>query len=118
MPKALIIAEKPSVAQDIAKALGRFKKESEYFENDDYVIAAAAGHLVELCMPEDIDAKQYRFWQLGKLPIMPDPFEVKPVSDKRGKDRLTTLKKLIKRKDVDLILNACDAGREGELIFT
>ena len=118
MPKALIIAEKPSVAQDIAKALGRFKKESDYFENDSYVIAAAAGHLVELCMPEDIDAKQYRFWQLGKLPIMPDPFEVKPVSDKRGKDRLTTLKKLIKRKDVDLILNACDAGREGELIFT
>lgn len=116
--KSLIIAEKPSVAQDIARALGRFKKEGDHFENDDYVIAAAAGHLVELFMPEDIDAKQYKFWQLGKLPIIPEKFQLKPVSDKRGKERLTNLKKLMKRKDVGTIYNACDAGREGELIFT
>jgi len=116
--KKLIIAEKPSVAQDIARALGSFKKDDISFENDEFIISSAVGHLVELFMPEDIDKKEYGFWRLNSLPIIPDEFKLKPISDKRGKERFTALKKLIKRKDVDEIYNACDAGREGELIFT
>ncbi len=116
--KTLIIAEKPSVAQDISRALGRFKKTDFGFENDDYVISAAVGHLVELYMPEDIDKKEYGFWRLQSLPILPEKFELKPISDKRSKERFQALKKLMARKDVKEILNACDAGREGELIFT
>jgi DNA topoisomerase-3 len=116
--KTLIIAEKPSVAQDIARVLGKFKKSGDAFENDQFVVAAAVGHLVELYMPEDIDKKEYGFWRLGALPIIPDKFQLKPVSDKRGKERFNSLKKLMARKDIGEIFNACDAGREGELIFT
>jgi DNA topoisomerase III len=116
--KTLIIAEKPSVAQDIARVLGRFKKSGDAYENDDFVIASAVGHLVELFMPEDIDKKEYGFWRLGSLPIIPDKFQLKPVSDKRGRERFNALKKLMARKDIGEVLNACDAGREGELIFT
>ncbi|MEX0326744.1 MAG: DNA topoisomerase 3 [Puniceicoccaceae bacterium] len=116
--KTLIIAEKPSVAQDIARAIGKFKKTDTGFENDDYVISSAVGHLVELFMPEDIDKKEYGFWRLGSLPIIPKAFKLKPISDKRSKERFQALKKLIARKDVSEIYNACDAGREGELIFT
>lgn len=115
--KSLIITEKPSVATDVARVLGVRKGEGVY-ENDDYVIAAAAGHLVELFMPEDIDKKKYGFWTLKELPIIPSQFQLKPISDKRGKERFDQLKKLMKRADVDQIINACDAGREGELIFT
>lgn len=115
--KSLIIAEKPSVAQDIARVLG-VRKDGEFFENDQYVIAAAAGHLVELFMPEDIDKKRYGYWRLQELPIIPEEFQLKPISDPRSRERLDGLRKLIKRKDVTEILNACDAGREGELIFT
>ncbi|MFO7726548.1 MAG: DNA topoisomerase [Oceanipulchritudo sp.] len=115
--KKLIIAEKPSVAQDISRALGRFKKVDDTFENDDYVISSAVGHLVELFMPEDIDKKQYGFWRLGNLPIIPEKFELKPISEKRSKERYQMLKKLMQRKDIGEIYNACDAGREGELIF-
>lgn len=118
MSKKLVIAEKPSVARDIASALGRFKKDGDVYENDHYVITAAAGHLVELFMPEDIDKKEYGFWRLAALPIIPDAFQLKPIGDKRSKDRFQLLKKQMQRKDVDEILNACDAGREGELIFT
>jgi DNA topoisomerase-3 len=106
------------VAQDIARAIGKFKKTDTGFENDDYVISAAVGHLVELFMPEDINKKEYGFWRLGSLPIIPDTFKLKPISDKRSKERFQALKKLIQRKDVGELLNACDAGREGELIFT
>ncbi|MDP0501675.1 MAG: DNA topoisomerase 3 [Verrucomicrobiota bacterium JB022] len=116
--KKLVIAEKPSVAQDIARALGGCKKVDDHFEGDEYVIAAAAGHLVELFMPEDIDKKRYGFWRLSELPIIPGDFQLKPIEEKRSKDRLKYLEKLIKRKDVTEIYNACDAGREGELIFT
>ncbi|MGA1204587.1 MAG: DNA topoisomerase III [Opitutales bacterium] len=116
--KTLIIAEKPSVAQDISRALGKFKKTDFGYENDEFVISSAVGHLVELFMPEDIDKKAYGFWRLGSLPIIPEKFKLKPISDKRSKERLTTLKKLMGRKDVRQIYNACDAGREGELIFT
>jgi len=115
MEKSLIIAEKPSVAADIARALGKIPKQGDAFENDEYVISSAVGHLVELEMPEDIDEKKYSFWRLETLPIIPAKFGVKPIE--KTKDRFSQLKKLIARKDVGTIINACDAGREGELIF-
>jgi len=113
--KSLIIAEKPSVAADLAKALGKIPKKGEHFENDEYVISSAVGHLVELLMPEDIDKKKYGFWRLEMLPIIPEKFELKPIAD--SKDRYDQLKKLLARKDIGAVINACDAGREGELIF-
>ena len=115
MSKSLIIAEKPSVANDIARVLGKFKKEKDFFENEQYVISWAVGHVVELQMPEDIDKKKYGFWRLETLPIIPDQFELKP--SEHSKDRFNVLKKLIARKDFEQLINACDAGREGELIF-
>ena len=115
MPKTLIIAEKPSVAQDLARALGKVPRAGEHFENDEYVIASAIGHVVELEMPEDIDKKRYGFWRLETLPIIPEKFGLKPIAD--SKERYNQLKKLLHRKDIDLVINACDAGREGELIF-
>jgi len=115
MSKSLIIAEKPSVAGDIARVLGKFKKEKDLFENEQYVISWAVGHVVELLMPEDIDKKKYGFWRLETLPIIPDKFELKP--SEHSKDRFNVLKKLIARKDFEQLINACDAGREGELIF-
>ena len=114
--KSLIIAEKPSVAADLARALGKVPKKGDHFENDDYVISSAVGHIVELQMPEDIDKKKYGFWRLDALPIIPEKFQLKPIAE--SKERFDLLKKLLARKDVDLVINACDAGREGELIFT
>ena len=113
--KSLIIAEKPSVARDLATALGKVPKNGDWYENDEYVISSAVGHLVELFMPEDID-KKLKFWSLKSLPIVPDKFELKPIT--RTKAKYQELKKLLGRKDVDSVINACDAGREGELIFT
>src|SRR5450432_4774519 len=112
--KSLIIAEKPSVAADLARSLGKIPKKGEHFENEEYVISSAVGHVVELLMPEDIDKKKYGFWRLETLPIIPDKFELKP--SEHSKDRFNVLKKLIARKDVEQLINACDAGREGELI--
>ena len=112
--KTLVIAEKPSVATDIAKALGKLPKKGDYFENDNYIISSAIGHVVTLFMPDDID-KKLRYWTLEALPILPKEFQLKPIE--RTEDRFRLLEKLIKRKEVDLIINACDAGREGELIF-
>jgi DNA topoisomerase-3 len=112
--KSLIIAEKPSVARDLATALGKVPKNGEWYENDEYVISSAVGHLVELFMPEDID-KKLKFWSLGSLPIVPDQFQLKPIT--RTKAKFQELKQLLNRKDVDVVINACDAGREGELIF-
>jgi DNA topoisomerase-3 len=116
MSKSLIIAEKPSVAADLARVLGKFRKEKDFFENEQYVISWAVGHVVELQMPEDIDKKKYGFWRLETLPIIPEEFELKPIE--KVKDRYNVLKRLIARKDFEQIINACDAGREGELIFT
>lgn len=119
MPKALIIAEKPSVAADLARALGKapgmtaFQKEKDYFENDSHVISSAVGHLIELKMPER-EGKKIG-WGWTSLPILPPKFELQPIED--NADRFKLLKKLIKRPDVETIINACDAGREGELIF-
>ncbi|MBZ0172380.1 MAG: DNA topoisomerase III, partial [Phycisphaerales bacterium] len=113
--KSLIIAEKPSVAADLARSLGKVPKKGDHYENDTHVISSAVGHLVELAMPEDIDKKKYGFWRLETLPIIPEKFELKPIAS--SKDRFALLKKLLARKDIDVVVNACDAGREGELIF-
>ncbi len=113
--KSLIIAEKPSVAADLAKALGKIPKKGDHYEDDTHVISYALGHLVELEMPEDIDKKKYGFWRLETLPIIPEKFGLKPIED--SKERFNALKKLLARKDIDQVVNACDAGREGELIF-
>ncbi len=115
MPKTLIIAEKPSVAGDIARVLGGFKKTGDYYESEDKIICSAIGHLVELFMPEDID-KNLKRWSLKNLPIIPEKFKLK--ASEKTKDRMALLKKLMGRDDVDSLINACDAGREGELIFT
>jgi len=114
--KSLVIAEKPSVAADLARALGKIPKKGDHYENDEFVISYALGHLVELEMPEDIDKKKYGFWRLETLPIIPNKFGLKPIE--ASKERFNALKKLLGRKDIDQVINACDAGREGELIFT
>ncbi len=113
--KSLIIAEKPSVAADLARSLGKIPKKGDHYENDTHVISYALGHVVELEMPEDIDKKKYGFWRLETLPIIPEKFGLKPVPE--SKERFNELKKLLSRKDVSEVVNACDAGREGELIF-
>jgi len=114
MSKSLIIAEKPSVASDNARALGGFKKQGDHFENERYIISSALGHLVELALPSELDIKRGK-WSFANLPIIPDEFELKPIE--KTKARFNLLKRLMQRKDVDLLINACDAGREGELIF-
>ncbi|MEY2486377.1 MAG: topoisomerase [Verrucomicrobiota bacterium] len=114
MSKSLIIAEKPSVASDLARALGGFKKHDDYFENDQYIISSALGHLVELCLPSELDIKRGK-WSFANLPIIPDEFDLKPIE--KTKPRFNVLKRLMQRSDVDALINACDAGREGELIF-
>jgi len=116
MAKTLIIAEKPSVAADIARALGKVPKKGDHYENEQYVVSSAVGHVAELQMPEDIDQKKYGYWRLETLPIIPEKFELKP--SEHSKDKFASLKKLIARKDINEVVNACDAGREGELIFT
>ncbi len=113
MGKTLIITEKPSVAQDIARALGGFKKGKEYYESDRYLLSWAVGHLFELAVPEEMKAQDK--WSLDKLPIMPVEFDL-GVRDKSG-PRVKALKALLKSKEVAEVINACDAGREGELIF-
>ncbi len=114
MTKTLIIAEKPSVANDIAKSLGGFTKHDEYFESDDYVLSSAVGHLVEIAAPEEHDVKRGK-WSFANLPMIPPYFALNPIQ--KTESRLKLLNKLLKRKDVGAVINACDAGREGELIF-
>ncbi|HRE16324.1 MAG TPA: DNA topoisomerase, partial [Rhodocyclaceae bacterium] len=114
MGKQLIIAEKPSVASDIAKALGGFTKHDEYFESDNFVLSSAVGHLLELACPEEFEVKRGK-WSFAHLPVIPPHFDLNPIEKTQA--RLRVLTKLAKRKDVDGFINACDAGREGELIF-
>src|SRR5208283_2096437 len=114
MGKALIIAEKPSVAGDIAKALGGFKKHDDFYESDHYVLSSAVGHLLQLCVPEQFEVKRGK-WSFAHLPIIPPHFDLQPID--KNAARLKLLLKLLKRPDVDTLINACDAGREGELIF-
>ena len=116
--KTLVIAEKPSVAQDIVRALtpvaGKFDKHDDHFENDSYVVTSAVGHLVEIQAPEQYDVKRGK-WSFANLPVIPPHFDLKPVD--KTKSRLSAVVKQAKRKDVTQLVNACDAGREGELIF-
>jgi DNA topoisomerase III len=114
MTKSLIIAEKPSVANDIAKTLGGFTKHDEYFESDEYILSSAVGHLLEITVPEEYDVKRGK-WSFTHLPVIPPYFALNPIA--KTESRLKVLNKLIKRKDVTTLINACDAGREGELIF-
>lgn len=114
MSKTLIIAEKPSVASDIAKALGGFTRHGEYFESDEYVLSSAVGHLLEIAAPEEFEVKRGK-WSFANLPVIPPHFDLNPIA--KSEPRLKVLAKLLKRKDVSALINACDAGREGELIF-
>jgi len=114
MKKSLIIAEKPSVAADISRALGGFTRHGDYFESDDHVLSSAIGHLVEIAAPEQYEVKRGK-WSFANLPVIPPHFDLNPI-DKTA-ERLKLLARLIRRKDVDSLINACDAGREGELIF-
>ncbi|KQW38857.1 DNA topoisomerase III [Rhizobacter sp. Root404] len=118
MTKSLIIAEKPSVAQDIVRALtptaGKFDKHDEYFESEGYLVTSAVGHLLEIKAPEEFDVKRGK-WSFANLPVIPPHFDLNPIDKSKG--RLGAIVKLVKRKDVSELINACDAGREGELIF-
>ena len=118
MTKILVIAEKPSVAQDIVRALtpdaGKFEKHDEFFESEKYIVTSAVGHLVEIQAPEEFDVKRGK-WSFAHLPVIPPYFDLKPVD--KTKTRLNAVVRQAKRKDVSELVNACDAGREGELIF-
>jgi len=118
MSKALVIAEKPSVAQDIVRALtptaGKFEKHEDHFENEHYVVTSAVGHLVEIKAPEEYDVKRGK-WSFNHLPVIPPHFDLAPID--KAKSRLAAVVRQVKRKDVGELINACDAGREGELIF-
>ena len=112
--KKLIIAEKPSVANDIARVLGGFTKHGEYFESDEYMLSSAVGHLLTIVPPEGVEVKRGK-WSLVNLPVIPEHFDLQPIE--RSEGRLKVLTRLIKLKNVTALINACDAGREGELIF-
>src|SRR5580692_6254610 len=117
MSKTLVIAEKPSVGRDLARVLeGPFKKQDAgYLESPTYVITWAVGHLVQLAEPDEYDPK-YKRWRMDDLPIVPDKFKL-IVRDERSRKQMTVVTKQLGRDDVDDVVNACDAGREGELIF-
>ncbi len=114
MAKSLVITEKPSVARDIVEALGGFEEHDGYWENDAYVVTFSVGHILELLSPEDVDP-QYKRWVLDTLPILPEEFKLKKKAGHADRHRI--IKKLLARDDVSDVINACDAGREGELIF-
>src|SRR5215203_513037 len=116
MAKTLVIAEKPSVGRDLARVLpGTFQKHEGYLESDDHVMTWAVGHLVQLAEPDEYDPK-FKKWRMADLPIVPDAFRL-VVRDERSKKQMTVITKELNRKDIDHVVNACDAGREGELIF-
>src|SRR3954468_4345601 len=116
MGKTLVIAEKPSVGRDLVATLpGAFTKHEGYLESEEHVVTWAVGHLVQLAEPDEYDAK-YKKWRMVDLPIVPDRFKL-VVRDERSKKQMSVVTKLLRRDDVDLVVNACDAGREGELIF-
>src|SRR2546423_1823831 len=116
MAKTLVIAEKPSVGRDVARVLpGPFAKHEGYLEGPEHVITWAVGHLVQLAEPDEYDAK-YKKWRMADLPIVPDRFKL-VVRDERSKKQMGVVTKLLGSDETDLVVNACDAGREGELIF-
>ena len=112
--KRLIIAEKPSVAQAIAAVLNIREKKPGYLEGADVLVSWCAGHLVELAAPESYDAR-YARWRQEDLPIVPGPWKYEVIE--KSARQFETLKRLMRRADVSEVVNACDAGREGELIF-
>lgn len=114
MSKFLVIAEKPSVAQSYAKNLSAYKKEDGYLEGESCIVSWCLGHLAEYAQPEEYDPK-YEKWQFDDLPILPQVWKLKVSRDK--KKQFDVLKSLMNRADVDYLVNGCDAGREGELIF-
>src|SRR5271155_4707088 len=116
MSKTLVIAEKPSVGGDLARVLkGPFKKQEGFLEGPEHVVTWAVGHLVQLAEPDEYDAK-YKSWRMADLPIVPERFKL-VVRDERSRKQMTVVTKQLGREDVEEIVNACDAGREGELIF-
>src|ERR671933_102818 len=116
MGKTLVIAEKPSVGRDLARILpGPFAKHDGWLESDSHVVTWAVGHLVQLAEPDEYDAK-YKKWRMADLPIVPDRFQL-VVRDERSRRQMSVITRQLKRGDVDMVVNACDAGREGELIF-
>ena len=110
----LVITEKPSVAQTVAKVIGAYKREDGFIEGSGYIVSWCVGHLVELAQPQDYDEK-YEKWRFADLPILPESW--KTVVSSATKKQYGVLKKLMHREDVDAVINACDAGREGEAIF-
>src|SRR5215831_4900623 len=116
MSKTLVIAEKPSVGRDLVAVLpGAFTKHEGYLEGPEHVVTWAVGHLVQLAEPDEYDEK-FKKWRMADLPIVPPKFKL-VVRDERSQKQMSVVKSLLKRDDVDLVINACDAGREGELIF-
>src|SRR3954447_8283660 len=116
MAKTLVIAEKPSVGRDVSRVLpGPFQKQEGFLEGPEHVITWAVGHLVQLAEPDEYDAK-YKKWRMADLPIVRDRFKL-VVRDERSKKQMSVVAKLLRRDDIDRVINACDAGREGELIF-
>jgi DNA topoisomerase-3 len=116
MSKTLVIAEKPSVGRDLVRQLpGPFTKHEGYLEGPEHIVTWAVGHLVQLADPDEYDDK-FKKWRMADLPIVPDRFKL-VVRDERSKKQMTVVKRQLDVEDVDLVVNACDAGREGELIF-
>jgi DNA topoisomerase-3 len=116
MSKTLVIAEKPSVGRDISKILpGPFTKGEGFLEAPEHVITWAVGHLVQLAEPDEYDDR-FKKWRMADLPIVPERFKL-VIRDERSKKQMNVIKRLIGRDDIDSVVNACDAGREGELIF-
>ena len=114
--KTLVIAEKPSVGRDLARVLpGPFAKHEGYLEGPDHVISWAVGHLVQLAEPDEYDPK-FKRWRMADLPIVPERFKL-VVRDERSKKQMSVVTTLLRRDDIEEVINACDAGREGELIF-
>ncbi|MGI9184092.1 MAG: DNA topoisomerase 3 [Solirubrobacteraceae bacterium] len=116
MAKTLVIAEKPSVGRDLVGVLpGAFTKGEGYLEGPDHVVTWAVGHLVQLADPDEYE-ERFKKWRMADLPIVPEQFKL-VVRDERSKKQMNVVKRLLGRDDVDAVVNACDAGREGELIF-
>ena len=116
MSKTLVIAEKPSVGQDVSRVLqGPFTKNEGFLEGPGHVITWAVGHLVQLAEPDEYDDR-FKKWRMADLPIVPDRFKL-VIRDDRSRKQMNVIKRLLGRDDLDLVVNACDAGREGELIF-
>src|SRR5581483_325996 len=116
MAKTLVIAEKPSVGQDLGRVLpGAFTKGEGFLEGPDHVVTWAVGHLVQLAEPDEYDDR-FKKWRMADLPIVPERFKL-VIRDERSRKQMNAIKRQLGREDVGLVVNACDAGREGELIF-